>query len=82
MADWKLNEKNKLVTHPLCLSAPSSRSSPPPPLPHPSLPVLRWSEILEEQQVFPVCSGMTVYDFSLTSQAALWHGGVIVSGGW
>lgn len=48
----------------------------------PSPPVLCWSEILEEQQAFPVCSGITVCDFSLTSQAALWHGGVIVSGGW
>lgn len=34
------------------------------------------------QQVFSVCSGITVCDFSLTSQAALWHRGVIVSSGW
>lgn len=35
-----------------------------------------------EQQAFPVCSGITACDFSLTSKAALWHFGVIVSGGW
>lgn len=34
------------------------------------------------QQVFPVCSGITMCDFSLTSRAALWHCGVMVSGGW
>jgi len=38
--------------------------------------------VLEEQQAFPVCPGITACDFFLTSQAALWHGGVIVSGGW
>lgn len=47
-----------------------------------SPPVLCWREILVDQQAFPVCAGITVCDFSLTSQAALWHGGVIVSGGW
>ncbi len=69
--------KNKLVTHPLLL--PSLRSSLVPPS---SPPVLCWSKILEKQQAFPVCSGITVCDFFLTSQAALWHGGVIVSSGW
>lgn len=74
----------KQTCYPSSLSLPSPRSSPPPPpssIP-PSPPVLCWSEILEEQQAFPVCSGITVCDFSLTSQAALWHGGVIVRGGW
>lgn len=41
-----------------------------------------WSPYACIQQVFSVCSGITVCDFSLTSQAALWHRGVIVSGGW
>lgn len=40
---------------------------------HPSIHCLSWAgcEVLEEQQAFPVCSGITVCDFSLTSQAAL-----------
>lgn len=50
---------------------PSTPFIPPSPL------VLCWSERLEEQQAFPVCSGITVCDFSLTSQAALWHVGVL-----
>lgn len=85
----KTKWKNKLVTHRLSRLSLSLRAPPLYPLnlsipacPVLSCPVLCWSEILEEQQAFPVCSGMTVCDFSLTSQAALWHGGVIVSGGW
>lgn len=77
MANWKRNEKTNLLPI-LSLSALSPSSS----LTRPSLAVLCPSEILEEQQTLPVCPGITVCDFSLTSQAALWHGGMIVSGGW
>lgn len=43
----------------------------------PSLSIPGW----KSNKRLPVCPGITVCDFSLTSQAALWHGGVIVSGG-
>lgn len=80
ITNWKLSEKTNLLPI-LSLSAlsplPSSTAFI---LPFP--PVLHWSEILEEQQAFPVCFSIIVCDFSLTSQAALWHGGVIVNGGW
>lgn len=72
---WKLNEKQT------CL--PSFFVCPVHVPPHcPAPPVPNWREILEEQQVFPVCFGITVCDFSLTSQAALWYCGIIVSCGW
>lgn len=73
--------KNKLVTHPLSL-CPLLPSSSTPSIPFHPLPVLSWSEILKEQKALPVCSGIMVCDFSLTSKAALWHGGVIVIDGW
>lgn len=78
MANWKRNRKktNLLPIPSLCPLLSSTLFIPSSP------PVLCWSEILVEQQAFPVCPGKTVCDFSLTSQAALWHGGVIVSGGW
>lgn len=81
-ANGQLKSKWKKQTcYPSSLSALSPLLSSTPFIP-PSPPVLCWSEILEEQQALSVCSGITVCDFSLTSQAALWHGGVIVSGGW
>lgn len=78
---WKKNKKNNQKCYLSSLSALSPLLSATSFIP-PSSPVLCWSEILEEQQALSVCSGITVCDFSLTSQAALWHGGVIVSGGW
>lgn len=60
--------KNLLSSLSLCVPPPSTEL------------VLSWKQ--EEQQVVPVCSGITECDFFLTSQAAIWHRGVIVSGGW
>lgn len=68
-AQWPIENEIKKQT---CY--PSSPSLPSPP----SLSIHGW----ESNKPLPVCPGITVCDFSLTSQAALWHGGVIVSRGW
>lgn len=66
MANWRRNKKTNLLP---ILSLPALS---------PSLSIPGW----KSNKPLPVCPGITVCDFSLTSQAALWHGGVIVSGGW
>lgn len=76
--------KNPNLLSFLSLCVPSSFTCSPPHQPlnsqHSTALLLSWKQ--EEQQVVPVCSGITECDFSLTSQAAIWHRGVIVSGGW
>lgn len=75
-AQWPIeNEMKKQTCYPSSPSLPSSLPSPTPSIPG-------GAESWKSNKPLPVCPGITVCDFSLTSQAALWHGGVIVSGGW